>query len=91
MQSEGLTEIGPYFCKFCDSYEPVSVDHEISKVGCYLVLQVTPLVNHNEKHFHKKYILIAPVIYTGSLDKGQYTAQKCPFLHSNNSIMMQAF
>ena len=74
MQSEGLTETGPYFYKFCDSYEPVSVDHEISKVGCYLVLQVTPLVNHNEKHFHKKSILIAPVIYTGSLDKGQYTA-----------------
>ena len=35
------------FCNFCQSYQPVSIDHQITKVGNYLILQLKRFLNRN--------------------------------------------
>ena len=47
-QSEELTEPDSLFYNFCKSFQSAYVDHEIAKVGCYLVLQLKSFVNDNE-------------------------------------------
>ena len=46
VQSEELNEPDAFFCNFCESFQSTSVDHEISKVGSYLVLQLKRFINH---------------------------------------------
>ena len=46
LQSEELNEPDAFFCNFCESFQSTSVDHEISKVGSYLVLQLKRFINH---------------------------------------------
>lgn len=47
LQSEELTEPDSiFFCNFFESYQPVSDDHKISKVGRYLILQLKRFLNH---------------------------------------------
>ena len=36
------------FRNFSKSYQSTTIDHEIAKVGCDLVLQLKPLLNGNE-------------------------------------------
>ena len=45
--AEELNEPDSFFCNFCESYRPASVDHEISKVGPCLILQLQHFVNHH--------------------------------------------
>ena len=40
------TEPDSFFCNFYESYQPASADHEISKVGSYLVLQLEHFLSH---------------------------------------------
>ena len=56
MQTEELTEPDSFFCNFCESYQPASVDHQISKVGSYLVLQLKCFVSHHENFKYIKNI-----------------------------------
>ena len=47
LESEELTESDSCFCNFCASYQPTSMDHQITKVGIYLILELKRFVNHN--------------------------------------------
>ena len=35
-----------FFCKFCENYEPASIDHQISKVGNYSIFQLKYFLNY---------------------------------------------
>ena len=41
-----------FFCKVCKSYQPASMDHQITKVGNHLILHLKRFVNH-DGHFIK--------------------------------------
>ena len=47
LQTGELTEIDSFLFYFCEIYQPASVDHEISKGGSYLVLQLKSFLNHH--------------------------------------------
>ena len=42
----GITRTWIVFCNFFESYQPTSMDLQISKVGNYLILQLKCFVNH---------------------------------------------
>ena len=47
LKTEEVTEPYSFFCNFYESYQPASVDHEISKIGSYLMLQLKCFVSHH--------------------------------------------
>ena len=47
LESEELRESDLCFCNFCASYQPASMDHQITKVGIYLILELKRFINHN--------------------------------------------
>ena len=49
LQTDEWTEPHSFVCNFCQSYQPASIDHEISKVGSYLVLQLKRFLRHHGK------------------------------------------
>ena len=52
LQTEELTESDSFFFFFlnpCESHQPASIDHEISKTDSYLILQLKFFVRHHGK------------------------------------------
>ena len=47
LKTEEVTEPHSFFCNFCESYQPASVDHEISKIGSYFMLKLKCFVSHH--------------------------------------------
>ena len=100
LESEELTESDSCFCNFCASYQPTSMDHQITKVGIYLILELKRFVNHNAdfiKDFTKVsshenflyHLLLMRLVSTSLALKPQPTIQE-PLIEDNILLLLNS-